>query len=267
VKDWLDGFDTSWTRTGGSYVTTPEQTPWRLVLHTTEGRTVAGAIAAYGNSGAYPHFTVRYGTRERFQHVPLSRSATAVANLSGGVETNRWRTVQVEIVGFAGESHFWSDEELEWLGREVLRPIREQVPFELTAPAFVGTESGTIATTTAAQRMTAAAWRAFNGVCGHQHVPENHHWDPGRLNITTILNAADGAPVPKEDDMTPDQDSALWEIRNAVVARFAAHDSLVAKVDELTAKLEQLEVAQSAGVDPDVVKAAVKAALKEGTDG
>jgi hypothetical protein len=26
-------------------------------------------------------------------------------------------------------------------------------------------------------------WNAFNGWCGHQHVPENSHWDPGKLNI------------------------------------------------------------------------------------
>ena len=193
MRDWLEGFDTSWTRQGGTY----SGGNWRLVIHTTEGRSVAGALAAYGKSGCYPHFTVRYETNERFQHVPLSRSATAMRNLSGGVETNRLHAVQVEVVGMAAESHLWTPDELQWFAQYVVAPIREQVPFQLVAPRFVGQESGTIATTTAPQRFSHAEWQAFNGVCGHQHVPENHHWDPGRLDVESILRYAGGAvPVP-----------------------------------------------------------------------
>lgn len=219
MKDWLDGFDHSWTRQGGSYVT--GDYPWRLELHTTEGKSVAGALAAYESSGAYPHFTVRYETKERLQHVSLSRSSTASRNLDGGVETNRWRCIQVEIVGFAGESHTWSKEKLEWLGREVVAPIRAQVGFQLVAPKFVGTESGTIATTTAKQRMSFEAWKAFNGVCGHQHVPENHHWDPGRLDIATILAAAGGVASPAPSGAVSEEDedvSAIFWMKDAAGA-------------------------------------------------
>ena len=39
-------------------------------------------------------------------------------------------------------------------------------------------------------RMTDGEWSVFRGVCGHQHVPQNSHWDPGDMNVQAILNAA-----------------------------------------------------------------------------
>jgi len=36
-------------------------------------------------------------------------------------------------------------------------------------------------------RLTNAQWNTFTGWCGHQHVPENTHWDPGRINIGSLL--------------------------------------------------------------------------------
>jgi hypothetical protein len=35
----------------------------------------------------------------------------------------------------------------------------------------------------APQRFSGDEWLAFSGICGHQHVPENIHWDPGLLPI------------------------------------------------------------------------------------
>ena len=39
-------------------------------------------------------------------------------------------------------------------------------------------------------RMSDAKWRAFTGICGHQHVPDNDHWDPGRLDVSRMLALA-----------------------------------------------------------------------------
>jgi hypothetical protein len=35
--------------------------------------------------------------------------------------------------------------------------------------------------------MTEDEWNNFDGWCGHQHVPENEHWDPGKLDIGRLL--------------------------------------------------------------------------------
>ena len=35
--------------------------------------------------------------------------------------------------------------------------------------------------------MTNDEWNDFDGWCGHQHVPENEHWDPGKLDIGRLL--------------------------------------------------------------------------------
>ena len=30
-------------------------------------------------------------------------------------------------------------------------------------------------------------WKKFNGWCGHQHVPENKHWDPGSISVSNLM--------------------------------------------------------------------------------
>lgn len=185
---------------GNSYVSTP--LPWRLVVHTTEGDTIEGAMASYRANGTPPQLTVDPARRRRAQHLDLTRAAYALANLSGGVETNRIPCVQIEVVGYAGRAHLMPADQLLWLGTEVFRPVFERLPIQPVHPKFVGTESGTIATTSARQRFSYDAWYKFNGVCGHQHVPENHHWDPGRLDVDTILRSVFTGPTnPQEGDM------------------------------------------------------------------
>jgi hypothetical protein len=41
-------------------------------------------------------------------------------------------------------------------------------------------------------RMGGTAWDAFGGVCGHMHVPENTHRDPGDIPIDLIIDIAKG---------------------------------------------------------------------------
>lgn len=200
---WLPGWerDTISNHGGGSYV---GDDPWRITLHTTEGSSIAGAVAAYEKHGVPPHGTVDPRTRRRVQHIPLNRSAYALKNIGGGVETNRIHNVQFEIVWFAKDGPLMPDDMLRWLGEEVIAPVRALVPVSLVCPQFVGPESGTIASASARQRFTHDAWRRFNGVCGHQHVPENDHWDPGRLDVPAILRYASGTtpapPTPEEDE-------------------------------------------------------------------
>jgi hypothetical protein len=49
--------------------------------------------------------------------------------------------------------------------------------------------------------MTFSQWQAFKGWCGHQHVPENDHGDPGSMDFPRVIVLAKGATSPEEDDM------------------------------------------------------------------
>src|SRR5215469_7327434 len=81
----------------GPYVTGP----FKLVHHTTEGSTAAGAFNEYQNSHNIPHFTVDETTI--YQHVDTDVAVTALAHPPGTVETNKSRAIQFELVAFAGQ--------------------------------------------------------------------------------------------------------------------------------------------------------------------
>src|SRR3954454_3014035 len=80
--------------------------PARIVWHTTEGDTYPGPSIYHGTN---PHFTCDFKRKKLFQHCPIDRSAKALVNAAGGVETNHANAVQVELVGRASQSGTWSD--------------------------------------------------------------------------------------------------------------------------------------------------------------
>lgn len=198
VTDWLDGCEHTPIAgvDGGAWVI---DLPDRVVLHTTEGDTIEGAVATYTGSRDAPHFTVDLARRRKAQHLPLSASSTALAHPSGQPETNRvGRCIQIEIIGRAAQpSH--TDDELQFLAGLLTGIQAAGVTFAWTAPEFhayppsmsLGAEPW---------RMSIAAWRQFNGICGHQHVPENAHGDPGAIDIQRVIALA--ADQPQEDDMS-----------------------------------------------------------------
>ena len=62
--------------------------------------------------------------------------------------------------------------------------------------------------------MSNSEWMAFSGWCGHQHVPENDHWDPGRINISRLLMTAG---TPQVDDEPSDGPPSTTGLRFRVV--------------------------------------------------
>lgn len=194
--------------------------PWRGVLHTTEGSTYAAARSAYIANRSAPHFTVSFegGTFRAWQHIPLDRAARALRNQPGGVETNRLRTIQIEIVGFAHSSQDFSVEYLTGIAK-LMRWIESNTEIEATAPRFYGEGEGIVlASQSSPVRMSNAQWLAFNGWCGHQHVPENDHWDPGRINISYLLSVTTGVrpmydppiPIQMVDSHTDPENGGVW---------------------------------------------------------
>jgi hypothetical protein len=185
--------------------------PPRLVLHTTEspGGSLAGAIQTLRAKNAWPNGTVDPTTRERVEHMAWDAPARALRNEYGGVETNRENVSQIEIVGYAHETPHWSQDMLRWLGEQVVGPICRARGIPMNAPTFYSDTAGfTLATVNAKQRMSYATWQKFSGICGHQHVPENEHWDPGGLDVASIIRYALGAstdvsPTPVDVVMSP----------------------------------------------------------------
>ncbi len=170
---------------GGSAYRVPSA-PWRLVLHTTE--TVGlPAYRSRTNPNSYipPHITIRRpsaGGRHVWQHRYFDQSAAALLN-PGNCETNHRRALQIEILGYAKDSQSWPTEDYAFLA-EVVDWFHDHFGIQLTYPTAYGSDAYG---PNSRARMTCATWAAYDGVCGHQHVPGNAHWDPGRLDWDRLL--------------------------------------------------------------------------------
>lgn len=169
--------------------------PSRGVLHTTESHSFTPRPDSYGGwHTSYPHFTAieRSSGFEIYQHIPLNRAARALRNPAGGVQTNRHGAIQIEIVGKASESPSMSNRLLTGLAAW-MRWVEKQTGIQQVSPTFDGSAAYGV---NGSARMAASVWNSFNGWCGHQHVPENDHWDPGRIPIDKLLaGGAEPDPV------------------------------------------------------------------------
>lgn len=158
-----------------------------------------------------------------YQHFGFDESSRALVHAAGQVATNTLNVAQVEIVGTcdpathatwteAGTKHLYMPELPAWAIRDLhafAQWAHDQHGVPLTSgltwkpyPASYGNNG---------VRMSTAQWTAFKGHCGHMHVPENDHGDPGQFPIAAVLNpkpAPSPAPAPhylamEDDDMTP----------------------------------------------------------------
>lgn len=167
---------------GGSYV----GAPFRGVLHTTQDKSYTPSTTSYYGHSNPPHFTLAQvgGSTNVYQHYQMDVAARALANPAGGVQTNRRNAIQIEIA--------WTAEDIENLPSEMKDALRDlitwisaQAGIAKTHPQFYGDEAYGLHSIS---RMSAGVWNSFNGWCGHQHVPENEHWDPGEIDIAYILS-------------------------------------------------------------------------------
>lgn len=207
MLDWLPGVTRlDATQDGGAQ---DVSYPPRLVLHATEGGGTVQALAAfYAHSTYWPHFTADIDNRVLAQHIPLSRAGRALSH-TDATETNRAHCIQVEIIGRAIDAPHWIPAAVDWLGR-ALKPGLDELGIKRVAPAFVANGAGLHAP----QRMSDDAWAGFNGVCGHEHVPQNDHWDPGAFQIARFLAATQ--PAQEVDVITPADRAAI--VKDVVAA-------------------------------------------------
>lgn len=178
------------------------------VLHSTEGMT----WPSYSGGASAPTLTALPNIKAKRldwrQHFPFDMSARALRNESGGVETNTLNAVQVELIGTCDPKHrtswagtngakragrdyiYWPDAP-EWALRELAEFVawchREHGIKVQGMDVFLPYPSSYGASRV---RMTGTQWRNFYGWCGHQHVPENSHGDPGDLDIEAVFRFA-----------------------------------------------------------------------------
>ena len=175
---------------GGTY---GDNYPWRICWHEIQGSANPSVIAGHASP---PHLWYSPTTRKLYQTVPLTRSAFALYHAGDApYETNKARTIQVEIEGY---SDYVANEPIEWLDRiaeDVLVPICQWIAEQGGSIDLLNTP-GPFAIPGAAradapQRFTPEQWRDFNGTCCHAHVPMgDDHWDTGAMDIQRIAQHA-----------------------------------------------------------------------------
>jgi hypothetical protein len=175
-----------------------------LGLHTTEGT----GVVSYSNGAEAPNLTAQPNCKTKkfdvYQHFLLNRSARALVNLPGGVETNTCNVIQLELVGTCDPKHkatwgklkagvdyiYWPDAP-EWCYdalAELIAWMHQHFDIPLSGPSEWLPYPSSYGKTSA--RMTFAEWEAFKGICGHMHAPENVHGDPGSIPFAKILAKA-----------------------------------------------------------------------------
>lgn len=156
----------------------------KVCWHTTEGTTLAGAEQAFKNYP--PHLGYNPLTRELHQYVPLNRHSYAFFNSEADDEY----VIQIEVVGFASQSHLWPDWVISNIVNDLVNPLEAAigVPPIVVWTGFHGEGEGFIlASPSSPIRISLSQLREFSGHLGHQHIPGDSHWDPGRFPIDKIL--------------------------------------------------------------------------------
>lgn len=167
--------------------------PFRVVHHTTEGTSYAGARSVYAAKKADPHFTVAGSSI--FQHIDTGSAARALKNPPGGVQTNRQSAVQIEVVGFAGRPKDIATlrrvaELCRWIEGE--HGIPQEWPSGRPRSSSNGHDPG-------GHNRSAENWNAIGGHYGHSQVPENDHWDPGYTQAELAIVTPDAIFDPHDE--------------------------------------------------------------------
>jgi len=208
-------------------------------LHTTEGPSVVD----YNRGAVAPTVTLAPDMASRtvkvYQHFDVDESARALVHASGQPATNTANVFQIELVGTcdpenatswkigsktyrAGVDYVywpaapdWALQGLanlmRWLSDKHGIPLKSGLQFK-AYPGSYGANG---------VRMSQAQWSQFTGWCGHQHVPQNDHGDPGNIDINRVLAMAAGTAGGTGMALTQGE---IDQIANAVYAKIMSPD-------------------------------------------
>ena len=167
--------------------------PFKIVLHTTEGR----SWPSYSGGSQAPHFTINLETGDVRQHFDTNRPSRALVNRSGGVQTNNDSAIQIEILGTSG----WADSQKNYpklfnvtkATPKQLQPLADLVSWICKTHGVRLRKWRNFQPWNGKdERMPYSVWDSFDGVTGHSQVPENTHSDPGALNLDLLFALASG---------------------------------------------------------------------------
>lgn len=90
--------------------------------------------------------------------------------------------IQIEVVGFASQTHTWPDSYYRNFAEDVVVPLTA-IGVPMQHLRFYGADEGIVlASPKSPIRLTDSQLRAYSGWMGHQHAPDpDAHWDPGRF--------------------------------------------------------------------------------------
>jgi hypothetical protein len=167
--------------------------PFRIVLHTTEGSSAKSAIDEFKTEYA-PHFVVNEGAI--YQLLDTSIAGAAMRH-KGSPETNRLSAIQIEMVGFAGKPKNLAmlanvARLCRWIEAE--HHVPQVWPNGLCVPAVNGKDGNK-------HNRSVEGWLK-GGYFGHEHVPENVHWDPALTLEETKIVTPNAFPVPAVSGQT-----------------------------------------------------------------
>jgi hypothetical protein len=210
---WLGNGGSGGSYTGG---------PWKVVLHTTE----TAGLPDYQGGRTSPHLTYDPKTRVWVQHSDLLVACRALRNDAGGAQTNRDQALQVEIICYSNGPLAAKEDYRLWVGDLPQTAYEDLAAFLVwTADEFgVKLRWPERQATSYAQanapgfKLTEAEWDAFDGVCGHQHVPEgNTHWDPGALDWGRLFNETSKLTEAPMEPLKPYEEEAIARLIEAGV--------------------------------------------------
>jgi hypothetical protein len=171
--------------------------PRKGVLHSTEAG--FGKGWASFKPGTHSHFEVIAQVASRTvlvrQFYPLDQPSRALVDGPQAVRTNRDGAIQVEL-GFQAAhaadvpAWFWTGtaELLRWIEDNAGVNPEHWANFEPYPKSF-GASNGV--------RFSVKQWDAFDGWCGHQHVPDgNVHGDPGLVPVNLLRRPSQPAGRP-----------------------------------------------------------------------
>lgn len=183
--------------------------PPRWVWHTYEcGYNWSAERGARGlvSAGNECHFVFHPRTGAVAQVLPANRAGRGLRNLRGGVQTNRYGSVclQVEVIGRARRP--WTAD-LTSAGVEGLARLLEfgrshGIPDVWPAgspPAFVKRRGYWM--NVPEPPRSVSAWTDEGGHFSHSQVPENTHGDPGAIDVGVMFAAGDGGVSVEEEDV------------------------------------------------------------------
>ena len=192
----------------------------KVIIHTTE--TGPGTLDAVRNmwrgsanwGKGLAHF-ISEG-RRFVQCLPLDTCAYTSKN--GGIDANKAGCpIQIEVVHYANNP--FSDEEYDALGLWIADLIRAGININIDAcPEFYGPNDGIypyLSTPESPVRDIInnqfGGYANFNGICGHQHLEGNDHWDPGKLDIHRLCDSVRNHLNPtQEEEMPQPMKSIFW---------------------------------------------------------